>query len=156
MSTETYSSLAQSVEHLTVNQGVTGSSPVGGAKKKSPAQQRWVLLFAPPIGLRPMAPYTYSASSTNGAADGSLRVCACTMMSFRHQANAAHLSRFYGSNSLIQGVTHLTQFQILSLGLRETVRYAQRNSAGFFFLLPLSVFDRWHPTLNSQKCRRHG
>ena len=27
----TYSSLAQSVEHLTVNQGVTGSSPVGGA-----------------------------------------------------------------------------------------------------------------------------
>ena len=32
---ETYSSLAQSVEHLTVNQGVTGSSPVGGAKKKS-------------------------------------------------------------------------------------------------------------------------
>ena len=27
-----YSSLAQSVEHLTVNQGVTGSSPVGGAK----------------------------------------------------------------------------------------------------------------------------
>ena len=26
-----YSSLAQSVEHLTGNQGVTGSSPVGGA-----------------------------------------------------------------------------------------------------------------------------
>ena len=26
-----HSSLAQSVEHLTVNQGVTGSSPVGGA-----------------------------------------------------------------------------------------------------------------------------
>ena len=25
-----YSSIAQSVEHLTVNQGVTGSSPVGG------------------------------------------------------------------------------------------------------------------------------
>ena len=28
-----YSSLAQSVEHLTVNQGVVGSSPTGGAKK---------------------------------------------------------------------------------------------------------------------------
>ena len=28
-----YSSIAQSVEHLTVNQGVTGSSPVGGAIK---------------------------------------------------------------------------------------------------------------------------
>ena len=28
-----HSSLAQSVEHLTVNQGVTGSSPVGGAIK---------------------------------------------------------------------------------------------------------------------------
>ena len=28
-----YSSIAQSVEHLTVNQGVTGSSPVGGVKK---------------------------------------------------------------------------------------------------------------------------
>ena len=26
-----YSSLAQSVEHLTVNQGVAGSSPAGGA-----------------------------------------------------------------------------------------------------------------------------
>ena len=29
-----YSSIAQSVEHLTVNQGVTGSSPVGGANQK--------------------------------------------------------------------------------------------------------------------------
>ena len=29
-----YSSLAQSVEHLTVNQGVAGSSPAGGANKK--------------------------------------------------------------------------------------------------------------------------
>ena len=29
-----YSSLAQSVEHLTVNQGVAGSSPAGGARKK--------------------------------------------------------------------------------------------------------------------------
>ena len=29
-----YSSIAQSVEHLTVNQGVTGSSPVGGVHKK--------------------------------------------------------------------------------------------------------------------------
>ena len=28
-----YSSIAQSVEHLTVNQGVTGSSPVGGANE---------------------------------------------------------------------------------------------------------------------------
>ena len=28
-----YSSLAQSVEHLTVNQGVVGSSPTGGAIK---------------------------------------------------------------------------------------------------------------------------
>ena len=30
-----YSSLAQSVEHLTVNQGVAGSSPAGGAKQKA-------------------------------------------------------------------------------------------------------------------------
>ena len=30
-----YSSLAQSVEHLTVNQGVAGSSPAGGARKKT-------------------------------------------------------------------------------------------------------------------------
>ncbi len=28
--TKVYSSLAQSVEHLTVNQGVVGSSPTGG------------------------------------------------------------------------------------------------------------------------------
>ena len=32
---EEYSSVAQSVEHLTVNQGVTGSSPVGGASNLS-------------------------------------------------------------------------------------------------------------------------
>ena len=32
---ELYSSLAQSVEHLTVNQGVVGSSPTGGAKSHS-------------------------------------------------------------------------------------------------------------------------
>ena len=31
--TEKNASIAQSVEHLTVNQGVTGSSPVGGATK---------------------------------------------------------------------------------------------------------------------------
>ena len=30
-----YSSLAQSVEHLTVNQVVAGSSPAGGAKKET-------------------------------------------------------------------------------------------------------------------------
>ena len=39
-----YSSLAQSVEHLTVNQGVVGSSPTGGAKKKGTANGR-ALLF---------------------------------------------------------------------------------------------------------------
>ena len=39
------SSIAQSVEHLTVNQGVTGSSPVGGAKKKRPCFA-WSFLFA--------------------------------------------------------------------------------------------------------------
>ena len=40
-----YSSIAQSVEHLTVNQGVTGSSPVGGAKKAEAPQSRCFLLF---------------------------------------------------------------------------------------------------------------
>ena len=30
-----YASLAQLAEHVTVNQGVTGSSPVGGAKNPS-------------------------------------------------------------------------------------------------------------------------
>ena len=34
-----YSSLAQSVEHLTGNQGVTGSSPVGGAKQNPPSKE---------------------------------------------------------------------------------------------------------------------
>ena len=38
-----YSSLAQSVEHLTVNQGVVGSSPTGGAKKKGTANGRALL-----------------------------------------------------------------------------------------------------------------
>ena len=41
---ETYSSLAQSVEHLTVNQGVTGSSPVGGAKQ-NPLSKEGGFLF---------------------------------------------------------------------------------------------------------------
>ena len=39
-----YSSLAQSVEHLTVNQGVVGSSPTGGAKltkSETKAYRRW-------------------------------------------------------------------------------------------------------------------
>ena len=34
MSRSEYSSLAQSVEHMTVNHGVVGSSPTGGARKK--------------------------------------------------------------------------------------------------------------------------
>ena len=37
-----YSSLAQSVEHLTVNQGVTGSSPVGGAIFHSAKSCQWI------------------------------------------------------------------------------------------------------------------
>ena len=44
-----YSSLAQSVEHLTVNQGVTGSSPVGGARKK---HLRLQVLFSTKFALR--------------------------------------------------------------------------------------------------------
>ena len=40
-----YSSIAQSVEHLTVNQGVTGSSPVGGAKKAKAPQPRCFCFF---------------------------------------------------------------------------------------------------------------
>ena len=43
-----YSSLAQSVEHLTVNQGVTGSSPVGGAKTKPEAIASGFVLLPPP------------------------------------------------------------------------------------------------------------
>ena len=34
ISNHLYSSLAQSVEHMTVNHGVVGSSPTGGARKK--------------------------------------------------------------------------------------------------------------------------
>ena len=39
----TYSSLVQSVERLTVNQEVTGSSPVGGAK--NPANKEFAGFF---------------------------------------------------------------------------------------------------------------
>ena len=48
MNMRVYSSLAQSVEHLTVNQGVTGSSPVGGAKKES-RPNGLLFLFAFPL-----------------------------------------------------------------------------------------------------------
>ena len=42
-----YSSLAQSVEHLTVNQGVTGSSPVGGANQNlNRTQKVWFRFFS--------------------------------------------------------------------------------------------------------------
>ena len=43
-----YSSLAQSVEHLTVNQGVVGSSPTGGAKTEKVTQSVafFVLIFS--------------------------------------------------------------------------------------------------------------
>ena len=41
-----YSSLAQSVEHMTVNHGVVGSSPTGGAKTKGRSQDLpFVLAF---------------------------------------------------------------------------------------------------------------
>ena len=40
-----YSSIAQSVEHLTVNQGVTGSSPVGGASEL-PCRNAWKFFYA--------------------------------------------------------------------------------------------------------------
>ena len=40
----TYSSLAQSVEHMTVNHGVVGSSPTGGAKQ-NPLSQEGGFLF---------------------------------------------------------------------------------------------------------------
>ena len=44
-----YSSLAQSVEHLTVNQGVAGSSPAGGAKQNHRNSDGFFV--APPAGL---------------------------------------------------------------------------------------------------------
>ena len=43
---EHYSSLAQSVEHLTVNQVVAGSSPAGGANKET-TQKGGFLLVSP-------------------------------------------------------------------------------------------------------------
>ena len=46
-----YSSLAQSVEHLTVNQGVVGSSPTGGAKTESTASA--VLFVLLPLSALP-------------------------------------------------------------------------------------------------------
>ena len=42
-----YSSLAQSVEHLTVNQGVVGSSPTGGAKQRKPPDAVVFFVFLP-------------------------------------------------------------------------------------------------------------
>ena len=51
LAVSSYSSLAQSVEHLTVNQGVTGSSPVGGAKTKTESK-RTPFLFCFSLGLR--------------------------------------------------------------------------------------------------------
>ena len=45
-SLHSYSSLAQSVEHMTVNHGVVGSSPTGGARKKD-------IAYAVPFFLAP-------------------------------------------------------------------------------------------------------
>ena len=50
-----YSSLAQSVEHLTVNQGVAGSSPAGGAKTKPRGNRLGAFVLPFPL-LYPNAP----------------------------------------------------------------------------------------------------
>ena len=55
-----YSSLAQSVEHLTVNQGVAGSSPAGGANER-PRQKAWPFSLAPPTVLAPRHPASSKA-----------------------------------------------------------------------------------------------
>ena len=47
-----YSSLAQSVEHLTVNQGVAGSSPAGGAKQKADRIRGLFFVSLPLLDLR--------------------------------------------------------------------------------------------------------
>ena len=54
-----YSSLAQSVEHLTVNQGVVGSSPTGGAKNRSMVADH-ALVFAFLSWIRPRTSSIYS------------------------------------------------------------------------------------------------
>ena len=64
-----YSSLAQSVEHLTVNQGVVGSSPTGGAKTKPRGIASGLLFWLFSCRTRPNATRALQAAARS-AADG--------------------------------------------------------------------------------------
>ena len=57
-----YSSLAQSVEHLTVNQVVAGSSPAGGAtsKRSSVCQSAWFGTKGPQVKILSFRPSAVS------------------------------------------------------------------------------------------------
>ena len=72
-----YSSIAQSVEHLTVNQGVTGSSPVGGAKKRTEAIASVLFLPFPPLYPNTPTPCAPKARTGQFPEWGTSRVGAC-------------------------------------------------------------------------------
>ena len=102
-----YSSLAQSVEHLTVNQGVTGSSPVGGAKLKEPRLARGSFNLIPPS--EPETCVTLARQSAAlRAADAHFGVSA-KRNAVAPTARQSDISPVHGRNGLIQGVTTPTR-----------------------------------------------
>ena len=87
ITSSSFSSLAQSVEHLTVNQGVTGSSPVGGAKAKGPRNAR-SFCFAFSSGPGPV-PLSCNSRQSVGRLTCTLTFPQSGMRSFRPQDKVA-------------------------------------------------------------------
>ena len=86
-----HSSLAQSVEHLTVNQGVVGSSPTGGAKTESTASA--VLFVLLPLSALPRRlPILTSQCRPKGGSDGNV-ARSLAMQFFELQGELAHPRR---------------------------------------------------------------
>ena len=109
-----HSSLAQSVEHLTVNQGVVGSSPTGGAKTKSPRQSPRVFCFA----FFPAAPER-STLRAEGAEGGRIsleilptraaRLEVCRMV--RYPKTCKHVRGSHIGATILHHITKVLDFQ---------------------------------------------
>ena len=104
-----YSSLAQSVEHLTVNQGVTGSSPVGGAKLKEPRLARGSFNLIPPSEPEP-AILSRNSQQPAGRLTHTLTFPRSGMRSLRTQVKVMVQTRFASLNRLITGCSMSHQF----------------------------------------------
>ena len=89
-------------EHLTVNQGVTGSSPVGGAKLKEPRLVRGSFNLIPPFEHEPVS-LSRDSQQPVGRLTHTLTFPRSGMRSFRPQGKVMVQTRKASLNRLITG-----------------------------------------------------